>query len=372
MLLSLLLLACTGPADDTAAEACSEASGTICTWAGTGIAGLTADGAPLLETNLYLPIDLTWGPNGNAYLIDWNNHRIRQVTPEGVLTTVAGTGELGDGPVGPAVDAKFNHPTNIAFDSQGRMVVAAWHNSRVMRIDLTTGLLEFVAGDGTRSFAGDGGDPTVAKLDLPSGVVLDSHDQIYISDQANQRIRCVDSAGVIDTIAGNGVPGYAGDGGPATDAEVHASVGQAAAPANRMVLSPDGTRLYFADTGNHVIRYVDLSAGTMNAYAGTGTAAYAGDGGQASAAAFNGPTDLAFGPDGDLYVADTSNSCVRAIGSDGIVSTVVGTCGQLGYEGDGGSPADALVNQPYGIAFDADGNLYVADTYNQVVRVVYR
>lgn len=371
MILSLLLVACTGPSDDTAAT-CDEAPGTICTWAGTGIAGLTEDGVPPLETNLYLPIDLTWGPDGNAYLIDWNNHRIRRITPDGELTTVAGTGELGDGPVGPAVDARFNHPTNIAFDSQGRMVVAAWHNSRIMRVDLTTGLLEFVAGDGTRSFAGDGGDPTIAKLDLPSGVVLDSHDQIYISDQANQRIRCIDDTGVINTMAGNGVPGYAGDGGPATDAEVHASVGQAAAPANRMALSPDGTRLYFADTGNHVIRYVDLAAGTMNAYAGTGTPAYAGDGGQAAAASFYGPTDIGFGPDGSLYVADTSNSCVRAIGADGIVSTVVGTCGQLGYDGDGGAPADALLNQPYGLDFDGDGNLYVADTYNQVVRVVYR
>lgn len=371
MLLSLSLLGCSGPGDDTA-TACSLDSGTICTWAGTGLAGLTEDGAPLLETNLYLPIDLTWGPDGNAYLLDWNNHRIRQITPEGALTTIAGTGEIADGPVGPAVDAGFNHPSNIAFDSQGRMVVAAWHNSRVVRIDLATGLLEFVAGDGTRSFAGDGGDPSLAKLDLPSGVVVDSRDQIYISDQANQRIRCITTANVIDTIAGNGTPGYAGDGGPATDAEIHGSVGQAAAPANRMALSPDGTGLYFVDTGNHVIRYVDLAAGTMNAYAGNGAAAYAGDGGQAADASFYGPTDLAFGPDGDLYVADTSNSCVRSIGADGIVSTVVGTCGQLGYEGDGGAPADALVNQPYGLDFDADGNLYIADTYNQVVRVVYR
>ncbi|MDP2313887.1 MAG: SMP-30/gluconolactonase/LRE family protein [Pseudomonadota bacterium] len=372
MLLSLMLLACTGSPDDTAAASCDPASGTICTWAGTGIAGLGGEGTQATETNLYWPIDLTWGPDANAYVIDWNNHRIRQVTPEGVVTTISGTGELGDGPVGPAVEARFNHPANIAFDSQGRMVIAAWHNSRIMRVDLTTGMLEFIAGDGSRSFAGDGGDPTVAKLDLPSSVVLDARDQIYIADQANQRIRCIDADNVIDTIAGNGTPGYAGDGGPATEAEVHASVGQAAAPANRMALSPDGTRLYFADTGNHRIRYVDLAAGTMNAYAGNGTAAYAGDGGQAADASFYGPTDLAFGPDGELYVADTSNSCVRRIDPDGVVSTFAGVCGQMGYEGDAGAPADALLNQPYGVALDADANVYIADTYNQVVRVVYR
>ncbi len=372
MLLSLLFLACSGAPDDTAAQVCDESSGTICTWAGTGVAGLGGEGTPALETNLYLPIDMTWGPDGNAYLLDWNNHRIRLITDDGTMTTLAGTGELGDGPVGPATEARFNHPSNLAFDNQGRLVVAAWHNSRIMRIDLSTGLLEFVAGDGTRSFAGDGGDPLVAKLDLPSGVVVDANGQIFIADQANQRIRCIDTEGIIDTMAGSGVPGFGGDGGPATEAQVHASVGQAAAPANRMALSPDGTRLYFADTGNHRIRYVDLAAGTMDTFAGNGTAAYAGDGGQAADASLYGPTDLAFGPDGELYVADTSNSCVRRVDPDGVISTAVGACGQPGYAGDFGAAGDALLNQPYGVDLDASGNLYIADTYNQVMRVVYR
>jgi sugar lactone lactonase YvrE len=365
----LSLLACTGEPEETV---CTEAPGNICTWAGTGVAGLGGEGTPALETNLYLPIDMSWGPDGDAYLLDWNNHRIRRVTPDGGVVTIAGTGELGDGPVGPAVDTRFNHPSNLAWDSQGRMLIAAWHNSRVMRIDMSTGILEFVAGDGTRSFAGDGGDPAVAKLDLPSGVVVDSRDQIYISDQANQRIRCIDTTNVIDTVAGNGTPGYAGDGGAATDAELHASVGQAAAPANRMALSPDGARLYFTDTGNHVVRFLDIAAGTMNAFAGTGVAGASGDGGPAATATLSGPTDLAVGPDGELFVADTGNSCVRRIDPDGVISTAVGVCGQLGYEGDGGAAEDALLNQPYGVELDADGNLYVSDTYNQVVRVVYR
>ena len=117
----------------------------------------------------------------------------------------------------------------------------------------------------------------LAALNLPAGVVVDSVGQIYVSDQANQRIRCVTSAGIIDTIAGNGTAGYSGDGGEATEAEIHASVGQAASPANRLALSSDGTLLYFTDTENHRIRVVDLTAGTIDTFAGTGDAAYAGD-----------------------------------------------------------------------------------------------
>lgn len=370
MLLPLLLLACTGPQDDTAA-ACG-GSGTLCTWAGTGMAGLGDEGVPALETNLYLPIDMTFGPDGHGYILDWNNHRIRVVEDDGTTRTLAGTGELGDGPEGPAIDAKFNHPTNIAFDSQGRLLVSAWHNSRIMRIDLTTETLSFVAGDGTRSFGGDGGDPLVAKLDLPSGIAIDSRDQIFIGDQANQRIRCVTSANEMDTIAGTGTPGFSGDGGPAVEAELHASVGQAASPANRLLVTPDDSRIFFVDTENHRVRTVDLATGIIDTFVGDGSPRYAGDGGDRLSASLYQPTDLALGPDGELYIADTSNSCVRRVDPDGIVSTFAGKCGQTGYSGDGGSPEDGLLNRPYGVSLDADGNVYISDTYNQVVRVVYR
>ncbi len=370
MLLPLLLLACSGTGDDTAA-ACG-GSGTICTWAGTGMAGLGGEGDPATETNLYLPIDMSFGPDGLGYVLDWNNHRIRRVAEDGTMTTLAGTGELGDGPEGPAIDAKFNHPTNIDFDSYGRMLISAWHNSRIMRIDLTTDQLEFVVGDGTRSFGGDEGDPEVAKLDLPSGVAVDSFDQIWISDQANQRIRCVGTDGKIHSVVGTGTPGYSGDGGPAIEAEIHASVGQAASPANRMALAPDEGRLYFVDTENHRVRYVEIATGIIDTYVGNGTPAYAGDGGDSRDASLYQPTDLAFGPDGEMYIADTTNSCVRRVDTDGVISTFAGSCGEPGYSGDGGAPADALLQRPYGVALDDAGNVYISDTYNQVVRVVYR
>lgn len=370
-MLLVLLLACTGAHDDTGAEACGGA-GVLCTWAGTGHAGLGKEDQPATETNLYLPIDMTWGPDGLAYLLDWNNHRIRVVDDEGRTHTVVGTGELGDGPEGPATAAKLNHPTNLDFDREGRMVVAAWHNSRILRVDLTTGLLEFIAGDGSRAFGGDGGDPRLAQLDLPSSVAIDSRDQVFISDQANQRIRCITDAGVLDTIAGTGEPGYSGDGGPATEAQLHASVGQAASPANRIVVSPDDTRLYVADTDNHRVRVIDLATGIIDTLAGDGTPGYAGDGGPAREASLYQPTDVALGADGELYVADTSNSCVRRVDPDGVISTFAGVCGQPGYDGDGGAAADGLLNRPYGVAVDVSGNVYVSDTYNNVVRVVYR
>jgi sugar lactone lactonase YvrE len=374
-LLALLLSACTGPSGDSA-SGCTPDSGVICTFAGTGVAGLGGEGTVATETNLYLPMDLSFGPDGDAYLIDWNNHRIRLVSADGTITTIAGDGQLGDGPEGPMRDARFNHPTNLAFDAEGRMLIAAWHNSRVERVDFTTGELSFIAGDGTRSFAGDGGDAAVAKLDLPSGVVVDSEGRIYISDQANQRIRRMGTDDVIETIAGDGTPGFAGDGGPALEAELHASVGQAAAPANRMVLRESGSGadgvLYFADTENHRVRKIDLATGIIDTFAGDGVAAYGGDGGPATAASLYGPTDLALGPDGELYVADTGNSCVRVIDSAGTMSTFAGQCGQMAYEGDGGAATDAKLFHPYGVAVDNDGNVYIADTYNQVVRVVYR
>lgn len=371
MLLTLLLAACTGTDGADTAAACGGA-GTLCTIAGTGTAGLGGEGTPATETHLYLPIDATVGPDGLLYILDWNNHRIRVLDEDGNLSTLAGTGELGDGPEGPAIEAKFNHPTNLAFDSSGRLLISAWHNSRIMRIDLTTDTLEFVAGDGTRSFGGDGGDPKAAKLDLPSGIALNSRDEIFIGDQANQRIRCVTTENLMDTIGGVGTAGFSGDGGPAVEAEMHASVGQAASPANRLVITDDDKMLYFVDTENHRVRQIDLTTGTIDTYVGNGTPGYGGDGGDRLGASLYQPTDLALGPDGEMYIADTSNSCVRRVDPDGVISTFAGRCGELGYEGDGGAPQDALLNRPYGVEVDPAGNVYISDTYNQVVRVVYK
>ncbi|MCB9796184.1 MAG: hypothetical protein H6741_26100 [Alphaproteobacteria bacterium] len=379
MILLLTLFACTGPEPEE--DTCMSVSGNICTYAGTGLAGLGAEDVLATESHLYLPQDLTFGPDGNAYLLDWNNHRVREVDADGMIHTIAGSGLLGDGPEGPALTAAFNHPTNIAFDPNGTLVIAAWHNSRIMTVDLDTETLEYACGTGGRSYNGDNIPATEAVLDLPSSVAYDDEGQLYISDQANQLIRMIDREGIIHDVAGRQRDhGYSGDGGPASDAQLHAAVGQSADPSNRIAIA-DGV-MYIADTSNHVIRTIDLDTWIIDTYAGTsvcdedgvceGVLGAEGDGVDALSATLNAPTDIAPGPDGELYIADTGNSCVRVVYPDGTIETFAGTCGLPGAEGDGGAAVDALLTRPYGVALDDVGNVYIADTYNHVFRVVVR
>jgi sugar lactone lactonase YvrE len=398
----LLLAAC---AAEQADEDCTPAPGTICTVAGTGIAGVRGDEGPAAAAELYSPMDMTLDQSGAVYMLDWNNHRIRSIDDQGIIHTVAGVGELGDGPEGPALAAHFNHPTNITFDKQGRMIVAAWHNSRVVRVDLESGLLENLAGTGKRAYAGDGTPASTAILDLPASVACDADDNLFIMDQANQTIRRIDSDGVIDRFAGRCIIGacddgeapmrcpdtdkwscisdtdqdgckkpcsaaYGGDDGPALEARFAQPVGQSADPAGRIGFDADGN-LFIADTGNHRIRKIDRD-GIITTVAGNGQAGHDGDGGPAVLASLDNPADIAIGADGSLYIADTYNHCIRSVTPDGIIDTLAGECGRHGFAGDGQAPADALFNRPYGIALDAHDNLYVADTYNHRIRLITR
>ena len=372
MMLFTLLLACPPEPDDTAeAAVCEEESGNICTFFGeAGLAALGQEDVAAAESYLYLPQDSVVAPDGRLYVLDWNNHRVRRVNDDGTAETIAGTGLLGDGPEGPALAASFNHPSGLTFDHDGTLLIAAWHNSRVERIDLATGMLSFVAGTGSRSFGGDGGDAKVAILDLPSSVAVDDDGLLYISDSANQRIRRILADGTIETWGGDGTAGYAGDGDVVANAEFANPKGQAAAPSGRLVFHEGA--IYVADTLNQRIRKIDVATGMVSTYAGNGTPGYAGDGGPATEGSFFSPTDLAFGPDGSLYVADTENSCVRRVDPDGTLSTAAGRCGEPDFTGDGGPADEARMNKPFGVEIDEEGNLFVADTYNHVVRVVWR
>lgn len=372
-----LLLGCPGVDDtsaDTASSApleCDHVSGHICTFAGyQGLAALGQEDIAANESYLYLPQDVALSDEGEAYVLDWNNHRIRRIDADGMVETMAGTGLLGDGPEGDARLASFNHPTSVSFDNDGNLLVAAWHNSRVDRIDLTTNLMTYVAGDGSRAFTGDGGDAKIAALDLPSSVVQAEDGTIYISDSANMRIRAITTDGIIQTIAGDGVAGYLGDGGSALTAELNNSKGQAAAPSGRIALGLDG-ELYIADTLNQRIRVIDLTTGVIDTFAGNGTAGASGDGGPAAEANVFSPTDVAVGIDGELYIADTENSCVRVV-RDGVMSTFAGICTEGDYTGDNGPAAEARINKPYGVDVDGEGNVFIADTYNHSIRAVWR
>ncbi|NOT00759.1 MAG: hypothetical protein HOP29_09035 [Phycisphaerales bacterium] len=340
---------------------------TISTVVGNGLAGQNGDGLAPKETALYLPQDTTVGPDGNLYILDWNNHRVRRVIND-TVETVAGTGELGNADPGMALTSQFNHPTNVAFDDQGRMIIAAWHNSKIMRVDLATGVLELVAGTGGRSFGGDGGPAAMAILDLPSSVAVTAAGEILVSDQANFRIRRIDPDGSIFTICGDGMPAYTGDGGEALTARLNAPKGQSAPPAGRITLT-ERDEIIIADTGNHAIRMID-AAGQIQTIAGTGTAGYSGDGGPATEAQLNTPSDVAVGSDGSIYIADTMNHVIRVITPDGMMDTFAGT-GERGFDGDGGPAADALLDRPYGVEADrTNGDVYIADTHNQRIRRV--
>lgn len=350
------------------------------------------------------PMDAVVGSGGNLFIIDWNGHKVRKLMPDGMVAFVVGTGVEGDACERPRSDgtcplvaSELNHMTDITFDSMGRMVIAAWHNAKIKVADMTADALRDTCGNGTRRFAGDGGpclDATGASLvsfDLPSSVVFDSAGNLLIADQANQVIRRVGTDGMVKTVAGNcpstpgfGCPlgqGYTGDGGPATAATLRNNLGQGADPQGKIALDAMGN-LYIADTGNHVVRKVvpgadgilgdgDAAEEIITTFAGTGTAGYSGDGGPATAAMLKEPHDVAVAADGSILIADTGNSCIRRVATDGTISTAAGRCGTPGaFAGDGGPAAEASLNRPYGVAADAQGNIYIADTKNNRIREV--
>lgn len=363
-LIVLLLPSACGPGP----ENCTQTPGFICAIAGSGKPGLGAEREPALQTELFQPQDVAIHPEtGHVLVVDWNNHRIREVDAEGMIETIIGSGKIGDAIDGPAASVDLYRPTHVGFDPNGALILSAWQNHKVMRLN-ADGTLQTIAGNGKRSFAGDGGPATSAQLDLPVNTAFAQDGSFYISDQGNQRVRRVATNGTISTVVGTGEPGFSGDGGPATSAQIQGPAGQSASPSLKIALGPDGL-LYIADSGNHRVRRVD-AAGVITTIAGTGEPGFAGDGGPAVSAQLSRPTDLAFAADGALYVADTDNSCIRRIATDGIITTVAGRCGEPGYDGDDQPATQARLSRPFGIELGANGQLYIADTYNHRIRVV--
>jgi sugar lactone lactonase YvrE len=315
------------------------------------------DGRPALETSFYFPIDLVFDGEGRPLIIDWNNLRVRRIDADGTVRTVMGTGFEdfpSDGAL--AVDTPLHHASDIEFDEQGRLYVAGDHVPVVFRVDVDQRVFT-VAGGADYGYSGDGGPALQAELSTPFGVLPDAAGGFYVSDTDAHVVRYVDAEGVIHTAAGTGTRGYAGDGGPATAAQL--------AGPSRLRFGPDGA-LYFCETKNHVVRRLKAD-GTIDTVAGSGERGYTGDGGPATAATFNGPYDLRFAPDGDLYVADTGNNVIRRVDAAGIVTTVVGS-GEPDFSGDGGPAARAALRRPSSLIFALDGSLWICDTSNHRVR----
>ncbi|MHC5023992.1 MAG: NHL domain-containing protein [Planctomycetota bacterium] len=343
---------------------------TITTFAGLGPpGGYSGDGGPAVSADVRQPYDATVDVNGNVYIADELNHRIRRVdAATGIIETIAGTGAPGSsGDGGLATAAKVRLPKGIIADAAGNVFVADTGNNKIRKIDVSTGIIDTYAGTGQAGSSGDGGAATSARLKAPQGMILDAAGNLFIADTGNHKVRKVDAAtGIITTVAGTGSPGSSGDGGAATAANLKSPEGVAV----------DGSdHLFIADTGNNKIRRVDAATGFIATFAGTGSAGSSGDGGAATSATFNTPSDVAVDGFGDFYVADSNNNKVRKIdGVTTIVSTLAGT-GSPGDSGDGGPPADAEFRKPDSVSVltdldDETVDLYITDTLNSKIRTV--
>jgi DNA-binding beta-propeller fold protein YncE len=376
-------LTATACGDDDKAADC-DSSQHACTWLGIpGEDGFNGDGHDRLDTMLYWSMDMTFSRDGTVWFIDWNNHLVRKVTPDGKVSSVVGWSDPvfpGDGysanpaaertPAGaPGSELQLNHPTDLYELADGSILLTAWHNHKLRKINPQTGQVTLIGGGGA-GFAGDGAAVAGALFKQPSHVAFDDQQNYYLLDQQNLRIRRIDGqSSVITSVAGDGTQGYAGDNGPALQAKLNWKIGENPEPSGGLAFKAGV--LYIADTENNRIRKLDLATGIISALAGTGTAGYSGDGGPAAQAALFHPRDLEIGPEGDLYVADTDNNCVRAIDlATGTIRTVVGT-GENGLDPDEGRLAtETKLSRPFGIDFDPQGNLFVSDSLNsRILRV---
>jgi Ca2+-binding RTX toxin-like protein len=329
---------------------------TLSTIAGTS-PGYSGDGGQATSARLDGPWGVAVDAAGSVYVADENNHRIRKISPAGVITTVAGTGVSGySGEGGQATSAQLNHPLDVEVDASGNVFVADFLNHRVRRIS-TAGIITTVAGT-VNGYAGDGGPATAARLSFPRGIALDADGNLLIADSGNARIRRVDSNATITTVAGSGLTGLSGDGGMAGAAELSDPYD---------VATDKAGNFYVADLGNHKVRKVDAD-GVITTLAGTGVAGFSGDG-QAVTTSLNGPVRVAADTAGNVYVADSNNLRIRKVTPGGIMVTIAGT-DVGGNSGDGGQAMAAQLNTPTGLEVRADGSLVFADFWNGRVRVI--
>jgi sugar lactone lactonase YvrE len=364
-----------------------KATGAITTVAGTPPSSTTGyptgcntntfycgDGGAAASAGLYYPYSVALGASGNLYIADNSNHRIRVVNmqtntitvagitiPPTDINTVAGNGQpgmSGDGNAAP--NAQLNYPCGIAVDASGNFFIADASNNRIRRVDAGTANITTIAGGGN---GGDSGTATSALLVAPWDVLQDSSGNVFIADYLESRVRKVSPSGAITTVAGNGTWGYNGDNIPATSASLSLPAG---------IALDSGGNLFIADLWNSRIRRVDATSGEITTVAGNGSVGYSGDNGPANQAALNFPYDVAVDASGNLYIADTVNECIREVNTSGTITTVAGTPTSGGSSGNGGLATKALLNSPQAVAVDSSGNIFLADSGNNRIRLVNR
>jgi sugar lactone lactonase YvrE len=340
----------------------------ISTVAGTGASGYSGDGGPATNASLNYPQGVMVDAAGNLFIANTSDNRIRKVGADGNITTVAGNGTEGySGDGGTATNASLNLPSNVAMDASGNLFIADTFNCVIRKVD-TNGTITTVAGNGPTlrafpGFSGDGSPATNASLYETSGVAVDASGNLYLSDTVGNEagfgfVRKVDTNGFITTIAGNGIHGYSGDGGAATNASMTWPYGVA--------VDASGN-LFIADFYYPCVRKVGTN-GIITTVTGKGTRGFSGDGGAATNASLWAPSGIAVDNSGNLFIADTGNGRIRKVNTNGIITTVAG--GAMNDHGDGVVATNTTLNTPYDVAVDAADNLFIADTYNQRVRLV--
>ncbi len=333
---------------------------TISTYAGNGTAGFSGDAGAAASAQINFAMGLAVDSAGNLYIADQLNARVRKVTRDGVIQTIAGTGTLahsGDG--GTALNGGLGYPCGVTVDSAGNYYIAETAANIVRKVS-TTGTITTYAGNGGQGYVGDGGKATDAALNGPLGLLVDPAGNLYISELANNVVRKVTPDGTISTFAGNGTGSYFGDGGPASNAGLNMPEGLAIDAAGN---------IYIGDTLNHRVRKVTPD-GTITTVAGnSSTRGFAGDGGPAVNATLNYPYGVAVDKSGNLYIADLGNNRVRMVTTNGVIRTIAGN-GKFGDQGDGGSATAAQLRFPRDVAVDGNGNVYVSDSQNNRIRLL--
>jgi sugar lactone lactonase YvrE len=335
------------------------APGDITTVAGTGTEGFEGDGGPATSANLSFPWGLGFDAGANLFISDSGNHKVRRVDGSGTITTFAGTGVAGPGGDGGSADeAQLFSTGSVVGDRAGNVYISDFGNNKVRRVS-PGGTITTYAGTGTAGSGGDGGPATAAQLNQPRSLALDRAGNLYIADSGNSRVRRVSRGGTITTYAGTGTAGSSGDGGPATAAQLDFPVGLAFDALGRLLIS---------DSGASRVRRVS-AGGTISTFAGTGAFGSSGNGGPAAAAQLASPYGLVTDLVGNVYISDHANNTVRRVSPGGTITAFAGT-GVAGPAGDGGPATAAQLNEPRGLTIDASGNVYIADSGNHRVRKV--
>jgi len=331
----------------------------ITTIAGTGTPTYSGDGGPANLACIDYPTHITIDNSGNLFFGDYTNCCIRKINASGIITTITGIGSYGySGDGGPATAAANSGPAGVAVDGSGNIYFCDYNNSRIRKIN-TSGIITTIAGNGFAGFTGDGGPASSAQINTPWGIALDTSGNIYFSDRFNYRIRKINTSGIISTIGGNGISGFSGDSGPATDAELDQPVD---------IYVDIYNNLYFSDFFNQRIRKINTT-GIISTIAGNGISGYSVDGVPATSTEIYTPIGVAVDTAGNLYIGDYGNNRIRKVNTSGIITTIAGN-GTLGYSGDGGPATSAQLNGPYGVTVAASGNIYISDAFNYRVRMI--